>query len=169
VIIDVRENGGGNDALGYAVLDALGFGYSGMGMVSRYSQYSRLTAIHKNTWRRRGHKIVPFKYGSANKNNVELKVFVNEFTGSAAISGLAAQVRYSDLGQIIGRMPGQNVNFCGNILMLQLKNSKVVFVLPTTYSFFERNEQRASGELRPDIEVSGMPSTANYMKYVVWN
>jgi len=67
--------------------------------------------------------------------------------------------------EIIGRMPGQNVNFCGNGINFQLTHSKVVYTLPLSYGYFERNGQKAPDQIAVDIEV---PATADYMDYVKW-
>lgn len=163
VIIDVTGNIGGSDGYGRGILDALGFSYCDMGLIVRYSD---ATSQYRGTWRNSGYKTThPFKYSSKNKNNIELKVFCDEMTGSAAISGMVALCSYSDLGEIIGRMPGQNANFCGNAIIFQLTHSKVSYVLPLSYGYFERNGQKASNQLTVDTEV---PATEDYMDFVKW-
>lgn len=162
VVIDVTDNGGGSDGYGTGILTALGFKFSRMGFIVRYSD---VTAEYGGTWFRSGHKALQrFKYISNNTNNIQLKVFCNERTGSAAMAVVSA-CRYSDLGELIGRMPGQNSNFCGNIVYLQLAHSKIIYVLPMTYSYYEIHGQKTSGEVIPDIFV---PALENYMNYVVW-
>jgi hypothetical protein len=162
-VIDVTGNNGGSDGLGLGILDALGFEYSNMGMIMRYSE---ATARYRGTWRNSGFKTTrQYKYRSGNKNGIDLKVFCDEATASAAISGVAAICRYSDLGEIIGRMPGQNANFCGNMMAFQLTHSKVAYILPITYSYFEYAGAKAPDQLTVDIEV---PPQADFLDYVSW-
>ena len=163
VIIDVTGNTGGSDFYGTGILDALGFNYCRMGFVIRYSQ---ATEKYRGTWRSNGYRTTQsFKYRSENKNEIELKVFCDEYSGSAAISGMVALCSNSNLGEIVGRMPGQNVNFCGNGTKFQLTHSKVVYLLPLTYSYFERDGQKAPDQLTVDIEV---PAESNFMDFIVW-
>jgi C-terminal processing protease CtpA/Prc len=161
-VIDVRRNGGGSDSFGLGILDALGFEFSQMGFTIKYS---KTTAKYRGTWRSSGYKnVAAFEYRSKNKNGIELKVFCDEYTASAAMT-LVNQCRYSDLGEIIGRMSGQNTNFCGNAVMFQLTYSKVCYRLPLSYCYFERDGQKAPDRLIPDIEVSAL---ANYLDFVNW-
>jgi hypothetical protein len=161
-IIDVTGNGGGNDNYGYGILDALGFCYGKMGFTIRYSE---ATAKYRGTSRTSGYKTVqPFKYRSGNKHGVELKIFCDELTASAGMS-VVNQCRYSDLGEILGRTPGQNTNFFGNALIFQLARSKTLYRLPLSYGYFERDGQKAPDILTVDIDV---PASANYMDFVSW-
>lgn len=161
-VIDVRGNGGGSDGFSYGILRALGFEFSNAGFSVRYS---KATAKYMGTWRKSGFvEKRQFEYKSKNNYGVELKVFCDELTASAAMA-VVNQCRYSGLGQVLGRMPGQNTNFCGNRIIFQLPHSKVAYMLPLSYSYFKLNGEKAPDKFIPDTEV---PALANYMDYVVW-
>jgi len=160
VIIDARGNGGGNDSVGSELLDALGLKYSSADFIVRYSP----EATRQNGFLRSfGSQQVKGKINYGNEFGIQLKVFCDENTMSAATT-LVSQVRYSGLGEIIGRSSGQSPNYKGNPVFLQLKNSGLVYSLATTQSVWDSVYQwKIGSSIEPDILV---PYTANPMDYV---
>lgn len=161
VVIDIRDNPGGDDGFCMQLLTDLGFSYSSMGFDYRYSWQTRR---YKNTVGMTGMKSSPFKYVSENKNEIDLKILMNENTGSAAMT-MVSLVRYSNIGEIIGRPSVQSPNYCGNPIRMQLKNSKVIYNLPVSYCYYENDGKLADKVLSPDVIV---PFGAKYSDYIIF-
>lgn len=162
VIVDVSKNGGGNSGVGSSILRELGLSFSRQ---EHMTKFSKLTNKNYGTMRTFGTKTQKFQYNSANKFDIQLRVITSNFTASAAID-FTSQVKFSDLGKIVGQPSGQNPNFSGNITSNQLKNSKIGVIIPISNNTWYYKDAKVDNILDVDIKV---PYGANAMDYITFD
>lgn len=161
VIVDVRDNKGGDSGTGNAILDALGLSYCSPSLLIRYS---REATRYQGYLKSFGKYTLKGSYKSDNAFGIDLKVLCNEKTAGAALT-FVSEVKYSNLGEIIGRSPGQRPDFYGSAITLNLKNSKIIFTLPTNINSWQNDFFNRKTALEPDVTVN---HGEDYLSYVIW-
>ena len=148
VIIDVRNNAGGDSDVCEELLSAMGM------RVPEYGEYARKSPLavaqygETNYW----NTIAQPNPGTAQGNfNISLAVLTNEFTFSSA-NMLAVWVQDGKLGTVIGYLSANSPSAYGDVLPFQLKNSGVKGQI--SYKRFLRPNTGADQHmLHPDILV----------------
>lgn len=146
VIIDVRNNGGGNAEYGRQLLDALGM------IAPEYGSTFRLSPLASEL--RKWNKTSGIVENAINSyvvrnNKINLVVLTNEYTFSAATM-LGVYVQDGKLGTLIGR-PSINAPSCySDVVQYETKNSKISINI--SYLKLNRPDMKADQKtLVPDI------------------
>jgi hypothetical protein len=164
VIIDVRDNPGGNSQTCETLLGAMGMKAPGFGS---YTRYSPLASEQEGSWQKSGSTTRPVNPGEAKGNaNIALIVLTNEYSFSAATM-LGVFVQDGKLGTIIGRASGNSPSNYGNALDYQLTNSRI----HGSVSFKRWLRPDAKGDqktLQPDVVVpvggDSLQAALDYLK-----
>ena len=150
VIIDVRDNAGGNSMVCDNLLEAMDMEYGSFGGTTRFSP---LAQKRRGYLRSRG----SINYTSNNhykKNeNINLYVINNGATFSSA-EMLVTLVRDGGLGTIVGSASSNRSSHYGDVINFQLPNSNIE--CQVSHKKFIRPDTSKENELvlEPDIEVS---------------
>ncbi|WP_040952001.1 S41 family peptidase [Gorillibacterium massiliense] len=149
VVIDVRDNPGGNSSAVSKLLHAMSMKEGEYGSVIRLSK-----EISKQKGYLRTSGSITFKPSNKAKGNpnLSLYVLVNEGTFSSA-NMLAVWVRDGHLGKLVGTPPSNSPSSYGDILYFQLEHSKLYGIV--SHKKFTRPDtaKDAERELVPDILV----------------
>lgn len=149
VVVDVRDNPGGNSDACLQILNALDMTPGVYGRVIRFSK----PASEQNGYLRKSGKMVSEPVDSAKRNpNIKLTVLTNENTFSSAAM-LAVWVRDGRLGKIVGQPSSNKPSSYGDIIHFQLNNSRLCGIV--SHKQFTRPDitQTDQTELTPDIVV----------------
>lgn len=146
VIIDVRDNSGGNSMACVRLLNAMGMEPPGYGCFIRYSELAR--KIHRCP--SEGHKQYDPDRARARKNEkIELVVLANERTFSSATM-MAVFVQDGGLGTVIGRPSSNSPSNYGDVLPYKLPVSSIEVAI--SYKRWLRPDTEADQKvLWPDI------------------
>lgn len=122
IIIDVRNNPGGNTEANKLLLEALGMSGPQYGIYLRYSPLlSKQWRIEENS----GYRIFSRDLSTTQKNDdIDLVILTNVNTYSAA-TNLAVTVQDGSLGKIIGQSSSNAPNSYGDVLFYNLPNSNI--------------------------------------------
>jgi len=148
IIIDVRDNPGGNSDAPLAFLEAMDMKAPSYGCFIRYS---KLAKENYSSYPSTGSDNYEPDVSSAKKNpDIQLVVLTNENTYSSATM-LASWVKDGHLGTVIGRTSSNAPSSYGDILYYTLTNSNITFTL--SHKRFLRADQNADPKsVTPDIE-----------------
>lgn len=161
VIIDVRENSGGDSAACDRLVRAMGMEVPDYGIVARHSAEAAEQCGYKqekgiSTWKG--------TVGTAKQNEeVSAVVLSDRYTFSSATM-LCVYVRDGKLGTIIGEPSSNKPNSYGDILMFELENSR----LPMSVSYKQFIRPDSSNEenmLMPDIQTSAIDAYKEAVKF----
>lgn len=149
VIIDVRDNGGGDSTACLKLVEAMGMKPGNFGAVIRFSPLAqeRYGYIRKNGF------ITVHRSNTVEKNDkVHLYILTNENTFSSA-QWLATWVKDGRLGTLVGSPSSNMPSSFGDVLNYQLNHSKLVGGV--SYKKFTRPDANKDAEriLNVDIEV----------------
>ncbi len=149
VIIDVRDNHGGDSNACKYLLEALGMEPGSFGSLMRYSPMA-----HKEYGYYQTHGSYTQKGSNEVVKNpkVELFIITNKVTFSSA-QWMATWVKDGKLGTIVGQPSSNKPSSYGDVLNFQLPNSKLIGAI--SYKKWIRPDQTKNDEpvLEPDIFV----------------
>lgn len=147
VILDVRDNPGGNSDAGKLLLEALGMRPPSYGA---YVRYSPLAKAQRDYRKNNGSEEFAVDLRSAAANpEVDLVVLTNENTYSSAMM-LGAWVQDGKLGTIIGQTSANAPSSYGDIIYCELPYSGISLTI--SHKRFLRPDSAApQNELRPEI------------------
>ncbi len=149
VIIDVRDNPGGNSEVCLAILNALGMKPGEYGRVIRFSK----PASEQVSYLRQDGDVTTAPNNNAIPNkNIQLEVLTNEQTFSSATM-LAVWVQDGHLGKIIGQPSGNSPSSYGDIIRFQLNNSRLFGSVSHKQWIRPDITKTNQNELIPDIVV----------------
>ncbi|MHC1747968.1 MAG: S41 family peptidase [Cellulosilyticaceae bacterium] len=123
VIIDVRDNAGGDSSACTRLLETMDMEGGNYGVTLRYSKLAKEQRGYvrtKGTWTHRANN-----QASKPNPNIALYVLTNEKTFSSATM-LAVWVQDGKLGQVVGQPSGNMPSSYGDVLNYALKNSHLV-------------------------------------------
>jgi hypothetical protein len=147
VIIDARDNPGGNSEASKALLEAMEM------TEPQYGIYLRYSPLLSKQWQREensGFIEYPRDISVSRKNpNINLVILTNENTYSAAML-LGVNVQDGSLGTIIGQSSSNAPNNYGDILNYTLPDSKIKVSI-SCKRFLRPNENADPNSLIPDI------------------
>lgn len=162
VIIDVRENGGGNSQACTRLLEAMGMEAPQYDMVIRYSKeakeqrgYLRSGGMYR--WNAKSD-------GKANQD-VDLVVLSDRYTFSSATM-MCVFVRDGKLGTIIGEPSSNMPNAYGDILYFSLPNSHLYGTI-SHKQFIRPDEENTERMLVPDIQTSSEDAYNMAVEYLM--
>lgn len=162
VIIDVRENGGGNSQACTRLLEAMGMEAPEYDMVIRYSKeakeqrgYLRSSGMYR--WSAKSD-------GKAN-NGVNLVVLSDRYTFSSATM-MCVYVRDGKLGTIIGEPSSNMPSAYGDILYFSLPNSHLYGTV-SHKQFIRPDEKNKERMLVPDIQTSSENAYNEALEYLM--
>lgn len=146
VIIDLRDNMGGNLSYGIQLLEALGMGVPNEGLFERYSLHTAYARETSST----GTNVLPPSVTFAYKNpEVELVVLINENTLNTALA-VASYVQDGKLGTVIGVPSAGAPSFYADTVSFDLPYSGLnVFISSSKY--YRPDENADQKTLYPDI------------------
>ncbi|SHJ94652.1 Peptidase family S41 [Clostridium amylolyticum] len=149
VIIDVRDNPGGNSQACTKLLDAMNMKPGHFGAVIRFSP---LAQKYRGYLRSHGKVILSNSNSSKKNENIDLYVITNENTFSSA-QWLATWVQDGKLGDIAGSASSNMPSSYGDVVYFQLSNSKIEGSV--SHKKFTRPDSSKDKEraLEPDIKV----------------
>lgn len=149
VIVDARDNPGGNSNACEQILSAMGMSTPSYGVVRRNSP---LASAQRGYWRKNG--VVEHKRsldGAYQNQNVSLIVLVNDGTFSSATM-LAVWVQDGKLGRVVGYPSANAPTSFGDILVYTLPRTGVEVVM--SHKQFQRPDANANQKtLTPDVLV----------------
>ena len=147
VIIDVRDNPGGNSEANKVLLEAMGMSEPSYGVYLRYSPLlSKQWKIDETS----GDKEYPCDVLSAKRNeDINLVILTNANTYSGATM-LGVSVQDGGLGTIIGQVSSNSPNCYGDILYYTLPKSKIVITI-SCKRFLRPDTNASTVSLIPDI------------------
>ncbi len=148
VIIDVRDNPGGNSLACEKLLSAMDMSVPNYGVYVRYSALAnKKYGINAPTEGFEHQK--PDKNTAQKNENIKLAILMNENTYSSATM-LAVYVKDGELGTLIGR-PSSNAPSCyGDISYYKLPNSKIDLTI-SVKKFLRPDTEADQSILIPDI------------------
>ncbi|WML34657.1 S41 family peptidase [Clostridium sp. OS1-26] len=149
VIIDVRDNPGGDSRACNMILDSLKIKPGHFGSIIRFSPLAQ----ERYGYLRKSGYIAYDRSNEVVKNkDINLYVITNEETFSSA-QWLATLVRDGNLGTIVGQPSSNMPSSFGDVLNFQLDNSKLEIQI--SYKKWTRPDKSKDSEraLQPDIEV----------------
>lgn len=162
VIIDVRENGGGNSQACTRLLEAMEMEAPQYDMVIRYSKeakeqrgYLRSSGIYR--WNAKSD-------GKANEN-INLVVLSDRYTFSSATM-MCVFVRDGKLGTIIGEASSNMPSAYGDILYFSLPNSHLYGTI-SHKQFIRPDEENTERMLVPDIQTSSEDAYNMAVEYLM--
>lgn len=162
VIIDVRDNGGGNSQACTRLLEAMGMEAPQYGMVIRYSKeakeqrgYLRSSGMYR--WNGMGD-------GKGNED-INLVVLSDRYTFSSATM-MCVYVRDGNLGTIIGEPSSNMPNAYGDILYFSLPNSHLYGTI-SHKQFIRPDEEKKERMLVPDIQTSSEEAYNKAVEYLL--
>lgn len=162
VIIDVRENGGGNSQACTRLLEAMGMEAPQYDMVIRYSKeakeqrgYLRSSGMYR--WNAKSD-------GKANEN-VKLVVLCDRYTFSSATM-MCVFTRDGKLGTIIGEPSSNMPSAYGDILYFSLPNSHL-FGTVSHKQFIRPDEENKERMLVPDIQTTSEDAYDEAVRYLM--
>ena len=162
VIIDVRENGGGNSQACTRLLESMGMEAPEYDMVIRYSKeakeqrgYLRSSGMYR--WSAKSD-------GKAN-NDVNLVVLSDRYTFSSATM-MCVYVRDGKLGTIIGESSSNMPSAYGDILYFSLPNSHLYGTV-SHKQFIRPDEENKERMLVPDIQTSSEDAYNEAVEYLM--
>lgn len=148
VIIDVRNNPGGNSKACERLLNAMGMRVPEYGVYARKSPLAVAQCNGTVDWNT---KIQPSQSTAQTNSHISLVVLTNEFTFSSATM-LAVWVQDGKLGTVIGYPSANSPSSYGDVLSFQLKNSGIKGTV--SYKRWLRpNAQADQRMLHPDVLV----------------
>lgn len=146
-IIDVRDNGGGNSAIGEMLLNAMGM------FVPDYGVYIRFNHLAKEQRGGSGDDELvyyePNLNTAQNNSDVSLAILTNERTFSSATM-LGVWVQDGELGTIIGRASSNSPTCYGDMLSIRLPLSGIDLPI-SCKKFLRPNTLADPTTLHPDI------------------
>ena len=150
VIVDVRDNPGGNSIASNKILDILNMKPGRFGAVIRFSP---LAQRYVGYLRSSGKVIIKSGNNSRKNEEINLYVITNENTFSSA-QWLATLVQDGKLGTIVGAPSSNSPSSYGDILRYQLSNSKIEGIV--SHKKFTRPDISKDKEniLEPDVKVA---------------
>ncbi|MEW9125075.1 MAG: S41 family peptidase, partial [Thermotaleaceae bacterium] len=150
VIIDVRNNPGGDSRACVLLLEALQIKPGHFGAVIRFSPLAQQTYGYL---RKSGYITYEGSNDVIKNENIDLYVIINEQTFSSA-QWLATWVKDGNLGTIVGRPSSNMPSSFGDVLQFQLPNSKLEGQI--SYKKWTRPDKTRDRErmLEPDIYVN---------------
>jgi hypothetical protein len=149
VIVDVRDNPGGNSQACNMILDALNIKPGHFGAIIRFSPLAQ----ERDGYLRKSGYIAHDRSNEVVKNkDINLYVITNEESFSSA-QLLATLVKDGNLGTIVGQPSSNMPSSFGDVLKFQLDNSKLE--VQTSFKKWTRPDKSKDAErvLQPDIEV----------------
>lgn len=147
IIIDVRDNPGGNSNACEKLLKAMGMKVPSFGVYIRYSELAHST--YKNMPAKGYKQLDPDKTTAKRNDDIELVVLTNAGTFSSATM-LASYVKDGGLGTVIGTPSSNAPSSYGDILYYKLPNSGVEVTI--SFKRFLRPDTEADPRiLMPDI------------------
>ena len=148
IIIDVRDNGGGNSDAITSLLEALGAEIPWFGMELRYSP---LAKEQRGYLRDSGDVFIEGKSEFKKNENINLYVISNQNTFSSA-QMLVTYVRDGKLGKIVGTAGSNSPSAYGDLICFQLENSLIE--LGVSHKLFLRPDESRRDEnvIEPDIK-----------------
>lgn len=147
IIIDVRDNPGGNSSACEKLLEAMGMKVPGYGCYIKYSDLVHKT--YKSMPAKGFKKFDPDKTTAKKNDDIELVVLTNAVTFSSA-NMLATWVKDGKLGTVIGTPSSNAPSSYGDILYYELPNSGIGVSI--SYKRFLRPDASADPRiLIPDI------------------
>lgn len=162
VIIDVRENGGGNSQACTRLLEAMGMEAPQYDMVIRYSKeakeqrgYLRSSGTYR--WNAKSD-------GKANED-INLVVLSDRYTFSSATM-MCVYTRDGNLGTIIGEPSSNMPSAYGDILYFSLPNSHLYGTV-SHKQFIRPDEENAERMLVPDIQTASEDAYSEAVRYLM--
>lgn len=146
IIIDVRDNPGGNSLACEKLLDAIDMGIPNYGV---YVRYSELAHKQRRVPIKGFEQYEPDKSTAKRNENIELVVLTNEKTFSSATM-MGTYVKDGNLGTVIGVPSSNSPSSYGDILSYKMPNSKIDVSI--SYKRFLRPDTETDQRiLQPDI------------------
>lgn len=149
VIIDVRDNPGGNSRACSKLLDAINITPGNFGATTRFSKLAQETYGYAKS---KGYDTYDRSNEVVKNKDINLYVLTNENTFSSA-QWLATWVQDGKLGTIVGKGSSNMPSSFGDVLRFQLNNSKIE--CQVSYKKWLRPDASKDSErtLEPDIKV----------------
>lgn len=149
VIIDVRNNGGGNSDACEMLLEAMDMQPGKFGSVVRYSP---MACKEYGLLQKKGRYVYQCSNEAKANPNIDLYVITNKETFSSA-QWLATWVKDGKLGTVVGQPSSNKPSSFGDVLNFQLPNSKLIGGI--SYKQWLRPDQTRNDEavLEPDVIV----------------
>jgi len=149
VIIDVRDNPGGNSSACSKLLDTINITPGSFGATIRFSKLAQETYGYAKS---KGYVTYDRSNEVVKNNDINLYVLTNENTFSSA-QWLATWVQDGKLGTIVGQGSSNMPSSFGDVLSFQLNNSKIE--CQVSYKKWLRPDASKDGErtLEPDVRV----------------
>lgn len=150
VIIDLRNNPGGDSTACSKILKAMDMKPGSYGVIIRFSP---LAQKYRGYLRKSGYIKIEGENTSVKNAAINLYVITNESTFSSATM-LATWVRDGNLGTIVGRASSNMPSSYGDILPFQLENSKLEGII--SFKKWIRPDATKANErsLEPDVYVN---------------
>lgn len=161
VIIDVRENGGGNSNACERLLEAMSMEAPQYDMVIRYSKDAK---EQRGYFRSSGMYRWKAKSNGKNNENIDLVVLCDRYTFSSATM-MCVYVRDGKLGTIIGEPSSNMPNAYGDILYFVLPNSHIYGTV-SHKQFIRPDESNNERMLVPDIQTSSEDAYDKAVEYL---
>lgn len=149
VIIDIRDNQGGNSNACKMLLEAIGMEPGSFGATIRYSPLAKKEYGYLQST---GYYVYKASNEVVKNPNIALYVITNKDTFSSA-QWMATWVKDGKLGTIVGQPSSNKPSSYGDVLYFQLPNSKMIGGI--SYKKWLRPDQSKNDEpmLEPDILV----------------
>lgn len=161
VIIDVRENGGGNSNACERLLEAMSMEAPQYDMVIRYSKDAK---EQRGYFRSSGMYRWKAKSNGKKNENIDLVVLCDRYTFSSATM-MCVYVRDGKLGTIIGEPSSNMPNAYGDILYFVLPNSHI-YGMVSHKQFIRPDESNNERMLVPDIQTSSEDAYDKAVEYL---
>ena len=149
VIIDIRDNPGGNSDACKMLLEAMNIKPGEFGGVKRYSPLAK--SIYPD-YKNEGYEILSRNNNVIKNEAINLYVIVNEYTFSSA-QWMATWVKDGSLGLLIGTPLVNNPNSYGDILPFELPNSKLKISIPHVKWLRPDSTKDKENVLTPDVYI----------------
>ena len=148
IIIDVRDNSGGNSEACRKLLNAMGMEIP---QVGEYVRYSPLAQKANDAYPLTGNATIEADFSAAKPNSkIQLVVLMNAHTVSSGLL-MSVYVQDGQLGTIVGQPSINAPSHYGDILMYKLPKSKLKVSISHKY-FTRPNPQANQNMLIPDFE-----------------
>lgn len=159
VIVDVRDNPGGDSKACEELLNAMGME---CGSFSQKIRYSKLAKEQRGYLKETGYVDLEGSNYSKKNENIKLYVITNANTFSSA-TWLGTLVRDGNLGLIVGSSSENMPSSYGDIIQYQLKNSKIIGMV-SHKKFIRPNKEKSDEKtLEPDIKLKFYEDPVSYI------
>lgn len=160
IIIDVRENGGGDSLANDRLFKALQINPPTDDIEIRLSPLSRSFSGTVGT---DGYIVWQGNQNVRHNNKIQLVILTSAQTYSSAMM-LALHVQDGSLGTVIGEIPGNNANSYGDKLTFQAPKSRIL--VGVSYKYWQRPDDSKESWLIPDIETEASDALDRALKYL---